>query len=317
MFTPTVQRADIILPANTSLERNDLAGTKIADFVFAMHQAIPSLGDSRSDFEIFDKIAAKLGVGNDFNEGRDEMGWLRHLYDITRRDAAQRFDHDMPDFDTFWTQGYARVPKEANRVYLADFRDDPGSFPLNTESGKIVLGSEMLASLEYDDCRAHPAWIEPAEWLGKSDGTLFHLISNQPAGRLHSQLETGEASLAMKRNGREQVSINSEDAAALGIQSGDLVRLWNERGSCLATAELTSSIRRDVVVLPTGAWFTPHAEQGVELAGNPNVLTLDIGSSQFGQGCSAFTCLVRVEKFNGDASDALRAYQASLDALTK
>jgi biotin/methionine sulfoxide reductase len=179
-----------------------------------------------------------------------------------------------------------------------------------------VLGSETLARLDYADCRPHPAWIEPAEWLGKpSDPGQLHLISHQPAGRLQSQLETGASSRAMKRNGREQARINPDDALALGIEDGQAVRIWNDRGACLATAQITDTVRRGVVVLPTGAWFTPAGNSGLEIAGNPNVLTLDVGTSQFGQGCSAHTCLVRVEPYAADAGDAIEKYQEKLAAL--
>ncbi|MBS9721375.1 molybdopterin-dependent oxidoreductase [Tianweitania sp. BSSL-BM11] len=316
MWTATAQRADIILPATTSIERNDLAGNKRSDMVLAMHQAIEPLGEAKSDFAIFDMIAAKLGVGERFNEGRDEMGWLRHLYDNSRDDARTRFGFDMPDFETFWEQGYAPVPVKENNVYLADFRDAPDAHPLGTESGKIVLGSEKLAKLDYADCRSHPAWIEPAEWLGSATGAdELHLISHQPAGRLHSQLETGEASRALKKNGREQARIHPQKAAELNIVDGQTIRLWNERGACLATADVSDTVRFEVIVLPTGAWFTPHGNSGLDVAGNPNVLTLDIGTSQFGQGCSAHTCLVHVEPYHGDTSDAFAAYQTRLVAL--
>lgn len=316
MFTATARRADIVLPATTSIERNDMAGNKRSDFILAMHQAIAPLGESRSDFDIFNMISEKLGVAESFNEGRDEMGWLRHLYEISRTDAKTRFNFDMPDFDAFWECGYARVPTEQNHTYLSGFRDNPNEFALNTESGKIVLGSETLARLDYADCRAHPAWIEPAEWLGNAEGPdHLHLVSHQPVGRLHSQLETGDSSRAMKKNGREQARINPQDAAALGIEHGQTIRLWNDRGACLATANVTDTVRQGVLVLPTGAWFTPAGNSGLEIAGNPNVLTLDIGTSSFGQGCSAHTCLVHVEPHAGDAGDAIQEYQKSLAAL--
>lgn len=316
MFTATAQRADIVLPANTSIERNDLAGNKRSDFVIAMHQAIPSLGQSRSDFDIFDEIAGKLGVGAAFNEGRDEMGWLRHLYEASRTDARERLDFDMPDFDTFWEQGYARCPMKSHNVYLQEFRARPEEHPLATESGRIVLGSQTLEHLGYEDCRAHAAWIEPAEWLGAgSDDERLHLISHQPPGRLHSQLETGASSMAQKRNGRETARLHPGDAARRGIGDGQAIRLWNERGACLATADLSDTVREGVIVLPTGAWFTPTGNSGLEIAGNPNVLTLDVGTSRFGQGCSAHTCLVHVEPFAGEAGDAIDIYREKLSAL--
>jgi len=316
MFTATAQRADIVLPATTSIERNDLAGNRRSDFILAMKQAIEPLGESRSDFEIFNAIAGKLGVADRFNEGRDEMGWVRHLYEACRSDASERFDFTMPDFDAFWEAGYARCPVKAEHTFLADFRNEPEAHALRTESGKIVLGSETLARLDYADCRSHPAWIEPAEWLGNAaDAGQMHLISHQPVGRLHSQLETGVSSRAMKRNGRERAHLHPDDAAALGIADGQTIRIWNCRGECLATAEVTDKVRRSVLVLPTGAWFTPTGNSGLEVAGNPNVLTLDIGTSQFGQGCSAHTCLVRVEPHAADRRDAFEAYQETLVAL--
>ncbi|MCA1392844.1 molybdopterin-dependent oxidoreductase [Bradyrhizobium sp. IC3123] len=315
MFTATAQRADIVLPATTSIERNDLAGNRRSDFILAMKKAIEPLGEARSDFDIFNAIAGKLGVAERFNEGRDEMGWVRHLYEACRDDASKRFGFEMPEFDAFWESGYAHCPVKADHTFLADFRNEPEEYPLNTESGKIVLGSETLARLDYPDCRSHPAWIEPAEWLGTAEAGQMHLISHQPAGRLHSQLETGPSSRVMKRNGREQARLHPDDAAALGIVDGQTIRIWNDRGECLATAEVSDEVRRWVLVLPTGAWFTPTGNSGLEVAGNPNVLTLDIGTSQFGQGCSAHTCLVRVEPYAADRRDAFEAYQETLVAL--
>ncbi|MEY9123862.1 molybdopterin-dependent oxidoreductase [Bradyrhizobium yuanmingense] len=315
MFTATAQRADIVLPATTSIERNDLAGNRRSDFILAMKKAIEPLGEARSDFDIFNAIAGKLGVAERFNEGRDEMGWVRHLYEACRDDSSKRFGFTMPEFDAFWESGYAHCPVKADHTFLADFRNEPEEHPLNTESGKIVLGSETLARLDYPDCRSHPAWIEPAEWLGTAEAGQMHLISHQPAGRLHSQLEAGPSSRAMKRNGREQARLHPDDAAALGIVDGQTIRIWNDRGECLATAEVSDEVRRCVLVLPTGAWFTPTGNSGLEVAGNPNVLTLDIGTSQFGQGCSAHTCLVRVEPCPADRRDAFEAYQETLAAL--
>lgn len=314
MFTPTALRADILLPANTSIERNDIAASKRSDFVLAMHRAIDTVGESRSDFDIFDAIARKLGVADEFNEGRDEMEWVRYMYDEARADALDRLGFEMPDFNEFWKQGYAECPIRSHHTYLREFRESPELHQLKTESGKIVLNSSVLAKLQYDDCLSHPAWLEPAEWLGNADATQLHLISNQPAGRLHSQLETGQASLQLKRNGREQAKINAEDARRLCINDGDIVRLWNARGACLATATIVDTVSLGVVVLPTGAWLTTTAQHSLDLAGNPNILTLDIGSSKFGQGCAAHTCLVNIAPYNELAPEAMGYYKDLVDS---
>ena len=315
MMTATARRADILLPASTSIERNDIAGNKRSDLVLAMQQAIAPLGEAKSDFDIFCLLADRLGVRDAFDEGRDEMGWLRHIYDLTRSDAADRLGFDMPPFEDFWTKGHAPCPRRPDVPHLSDFRAEPEANRLNTESGRIVLGSRQLGQLALPDCPAHPAWQPPAEWLGGAAEDELHLVSHQPQGRLHSQLETGGSSRAEKRNGREQVRLHPQDAAKRGITDGATVRLWNARGACLATARVTDTQRPGVAVLPTGAWLTGDAH-GTDLSGNPNVLTLDIGSSAFGQGCAAHTCLVRIDPHDENPGDAMDIYAAQVAVLT-
>lgn len=300
VWTPTAARGDIVLPATTSLERNDISGNNRSDYLIAMQKVIEPLGLSRTDFDIQRALAARLGVESHFSEGRNEMDWLRYLYEKTRTDALQRLGHKLPDFDEFWHIGWTRVPSKTSHVIYRDFRDDPAKSPLPTESGRIVLDSKRLKNLNYEDCRSHPSWIEPAEWLGSkgNPSEVFHLISRQPNGRLHSQLHGEEASLNDKKGGREQALINPAAAARLNISDGDTVRLFNPRGQCLATAAVTDSVRDNVVILPVGGWYSPmdDDDNALELAGNPNVLTLDRGTSTFGQGCSAHTCIVQIER---------------------
>lgn len=297
MWTATARRADIVLPATTSLERNDIAGNRRSTHVIAMHQVAQPLGLSRNDFDIAGDLAARLGVGEAFTEGRDEMQWIRALYDRTRDDARQRLHHDMPAFDDFWRSGWAEVPARRHHVHLAEFRADPQAARLKSASGRITLHSPELASLGLADCPALPSWLPPAEWLGATaTQTQFHLISRQPQHKLHSQLDDSPACQAHKVEGREQALIHPDDARRLGVHHGATVRLWNTRGQCLAAACITETVRPGVVALPTGAWYAPldDSAHALDRAGNPNVLTLDVGSSGFGQGCSAHTCLVSV-----------------------
>jgi biotin/methionine sulfoxide reductase len=79
--------------------------------------------------------------------------------------------------------------------------------------------------------------------------------------------------------------------------------VFNDRGACLAGVRVSDGVRRGVVVLPTGSWYDPlvPGEIGtLEKHGNPNVLTLDKGTSRLTQGCSAHTALVEVERYTGD-----------------
>jgi biotin/methionine sulfoxide reductase len=311
-WTPAARRADIVLPVTTTLERNDIGSGLRDRFFIAMQQAVPPVGDARSDYDIFAGLAERLGVHEAFTEGRDEMGWVRHMYDGARK-SAKRLDIDMPEFDEFWRDGYLefKTPEDSAILFEA-FRRDPEGAALKTPSGRIEIFSETIDGFGYDDCPGHPAWLEPVEWLGseKAKRHPLHLISNQPLRRMHSQLDFGGPSQDTKIAGREPVWIHPDDANARGIGDGDVVRLFNDRGACLAGAVVTDRIRSGVVRLSTGAWLDPldAGEIGsLEKHGNPNVLTVDKGSSRLAQSCIAQSALVDIERFDGELP-AITAY---------
>jgi biotin/methionine sulfoxide reductase len=129
------------------------------------------------------------------------------------------------------------------------------------------------------------------------------LVANQPSTRLHSQLDFGGHSAGAKHRGREVARMHPTDAAARGIADGDIVRLFNSRGACLAGVRVTDDIRPGVVQLPTGAWYDPvdpEEETPLCVHGNPNVLTRDIGTSALSQGCTGQLTTVEVERFDGN-----------------
>jgi biotin/methionine sulfoxide reductase len=307
-WTPTVRHADIVLPATTTLERNDVGGSSRDDFVLAMHRAIDPVGEAKNDFDIFRALAARLGYEEKFTENRDEMGWCQFVYEQLRTSAATK-GVELPGFQQFWAEGFIELPPPArDYVLFENFRRDPQQHPLKTPSGRLEIASEAVAGFDYKDCPPHPAWIPPAEWLGNASEGRLHLVTHQPAARLHSQMDAGPLSRASKVSGREPVRINPADAARRGIADGDVVRLFNARGACLAGAVLDAGVIEGVVVMGTGAWFDPSGEAGEpERHGNPNVLTLDIGSSPLAQATSALTALVEVERWTKPAPE-VRAF---------
>lgn len=312
-WTPAARRADIVLPCATTMERNDIGASAFDSYFFAMQKAIEPVGEARTEYDIYAALAERLGFRDAFTEGRGEMGWLRHIYDVARQQAAE-LRLEMPGFDAFWETGHVAFPEPDDpSVLFADFRRAPEANPLKTPSGRIEIFSETIDGFGYDDCPGLPQWMEPAEWLGADKAKTYplHMISNQPRARLHSQLDCGAVSRAHKVAGREPVWINSDDAAARGIADGDVVRLYNDRGACLAGAVVTDTIRPGVVQLSTGAWYDPEdpAEAGsLDKHGNPNMLTLDKGTSRLAQCCIAQTCLVEVERYEADAP-AITAYE--------
>ena len=100
------------------------------------------------------------------------------------------------------------------------------------------------------------------------------------------------------RQCREPLTLHPADVAARGIAAGDLVRVFNDRGACLAGAVLSTRVRPGVVRLATGAWYDPYGPMCVH--GNPNVLTADVASSQLSQGCTGQHALVEVERYAGN-----------------
>ena len=297
VWTATARHADVVLPATTTLEREDIGAGGTDSLVVAMKPVAPPVGEARDDHAIFADLAGRMGFGERFTEGRTPREWLEHLWGRTEKALANR-GLPAPSFAELWAAGEHLLPAGP---------DDGGVLtalragtPLHTESGRVQIASDRIASFGYDDCPGHPAWLPPSE-PPSSEFPLW-LVANQPATRLHSQLDFGATSVAGKVDGREVVRIHPADAGGRGIADGDVVRLTSRRGACLAAARVTDEIRAGVVQLPTGAWYTPASEADPTCVhGNPNVLTRDVGSSRLAQGCTGQLTTVQVERFVGEA----------------
>ena len=303
-WTATARHADIVLPATITLEREDIGGSAGDPLLVAMHRAVDPYGNAQDDYKIFAGLAERLGIAEAFTESRSARQWLEHIYEPTRR-ALQEQGIDAPDFDRFWDEGELALPTQNwDGGIVRAFRRNPEAAPLPTPSGKIEITSATIAGFFYADCPGHPAWLPQAEDAGPEAAARFplQLVANQPATRLHSQLDFGATSLASKIKGREPVRIHPQDAASRRIADGDIVRVYNERGSCLAGAVLSDALRPGTVQLSTGAWYDPEdpaAESPLCVHGNPNVLTRDAGTSRLAQGCTGQLTLVEIERFDG------------------
>jgi len=292
------RHADIVLPCTTPLEREDIALTPRDGFIVHMQQAVTPRGQARDDYAIFSGIARRMGVHDQFTEGRTAGEWVEHLYNWSRQNAAQD-GITLPTFSELKERRWFEMEKPAtSSTTFVDFRADPEAHPLKTPSGKIEIRSETIGAFGYADCRGHPFWMEPSEWLGNAERYPLHLISNQPADKLHSQLDHGAVCRAGKVRGRAPVTLHPDDAKARGIEAGDVVRVFNARGACYAGTVLDDGIRPGVICISTGAWFDPETSDALTTCkhGNPNMLTLDKGTSSLAQGPTAHSCLVDLER---------------------
>ncbi|MFG6581327.1 molybdopterin-dependent oxidoreductase [Sulfitobacter sp. 1A13191] len=304
-WTATARRADIVLPATAPLEREDILMNRRDPTLLWMSQYHAPVGEALDDHEIFSRLSHRMGFGGAFTEGRDTEGWLAWLWQRSR-EVAEAEGFALPDLASFRAEGRFDIPDASEaRIALAEFVSDPDSHPLATETGRITLTNATIGGMKLSSCPAHPTWMEPRECLTRAQPDELHLVSGQPDTRLHSQNDRGAEALADKVAGREAASFHPDTAAALGLAEGDIVRLYNDRGACLAGVRLSDGLRRDCVSLPTGAWFDPQTIRGsrLEVHGNPNALTRDEGCSDLSQGNIAHSCLVRAEKWCHEVPD--------------
>jgi biotin/methionine sulfoxide reductase len=304
MWTATARHADIVLPARFPFERNDIAASSRDNWLIASGQIMAPPRQVKSDHDIFSTIADEMGLRDAFAGGRSETEWLCWLYD------GYRASHqELPDFETFWAQGYAALDlgEEAPvpSTPLEDFVRDPAAHRLATPSGRIEIVSQTIRSFGYADCPAHASWLAPEEWLGAPLAETYplHLLSPQPAHRLHSQLEHATPSQSAKVRGREVALMNPADAERRALRDDDVVEIFNARGCCLAALRIDPHIQPGTVILPTGAWFQPGvtADGGmIDVGGNPNVLTSIRPTSALSQATAPNSCLVDVRRTSSE-----------------
>lgn len=302
-WTATARHADIVLPATSSLERRDISLVRWDPMMVHMDAVQPPHGEARDDHEIFADLADRLGFADDFTQGRDSQQWLEAIWEETRS-ACKNAGLELPDLEEFAAQGKLNRPiSETPKVLLSEFRADPVANPLSTPSGRIEIFSEVIDAWNDKNCAGHPKWLGSYEWLGDPKAKVYplHLISNQPKTRLHSQLDCGAHSRGSKIKGREPAMLNPAEAKARGLENGDVIRIFNDRGSCLAGLVVSDTVMPGVIQLSTGAWYDPEEPGNPDamcVHGNANVLTCDRGTSTLGQGPSAHSTLVEITRFN-------------------
>jgi len=115
---------------------------------------------------------------------------------------------------------------------------------------------------------AVPTWIPPHR---PNDRYPLELCTPKSRARTHSTHDNQEI---LSRADRQDVWMHPDDAATRGIEDGQRVRVWNDRGSTVLPVRVTDRIVRGVVSIKEGAWFTPD-DSGGDVHGCANVLTDD------------------------------------------
>jgi trimethylamine-N-oxide reductase (cytochrome c) len=276
---------DILLPACTNLERNDLgewAGNggyttngHIGNnyrVIVRQKKCVEPLGESKSDYEIFSLVAERLGLKEKYTEGKSEDDWAKLFYEAS--DLAKTLS-----WEEFEKKGYHLVPSPGPEEYKsapglrwyaegrADNTADTGNpkrgtdkaHELGTYSGKIEFASESLRqNTPHDEERpVVPHWIP--SWEGYKTGTYWkyplQIISPHQRFSFHTHYDNHATWLneiplhRVLKDGYHwwPVRIHPDDAKARGIQHHDIVELYNDRGSVLCIAEVTWRVRPGVI----------------------------------------------------------------------
>lgn len=282
-MTPTARFADIVLPNNTFLERNDITMGVGLPFVGLMNKAIDSRGESKSPMQIAIELARHMGIDDLTDKGDEE---------VVREMVKQA---GITDYDRLKKEGVYRIKPAEPYIAFKQQIEDPKNHPFPTPSGKIEVYSQTLADLNIPDLPPIPKYIEAKETWRSPLAKKYPLALITPhfKNRALSQFDNIPW---LRELGGQEVWINSRDAAARNISNGEMVRVFNHRGAMLIPAKVTERIIPGAVSIPQGAWFNPD-EGGLDRGACANVLTSEehspVGVYHYN------TSLVEVEKYRG------------------
>ncbi|NKF52800.1 molybdopterin-dependent oxidoreductase [Shewanella sp. WXL01] len=267
-MTPGAKFADIIIPDTTWLESNDLVNDSYAsgslDYITAMSAAVEPIWDCKSMYEVAALIAEKMGVGNEFTEGRTEEEWLEHLYQQTR-DSASNAGVE-PAFPATYKEaqeiGFFRRNKHERFVAMDSYVNQGQA--LSTPSGKIEIYSAELAwraanwtqnKWKGDTITAIPQYT--VTWDGYEDEDTkdaypLQLAGYHTKGRTHSSYHNVPW---LREAVEDAVWMNPMDAQQYGVTSGSKVEMYNDRGSIEVVVRVTPRVAPGIVALGQGAWY--------------------------------------------------------------
>jgi anaerobic selenocysteine-containing dehydrogenase len=265
--TDTADYADILLPVTTFLEHTDLYLAYGHYYLQLARPVLPAPGETKSNVEVFRLLAGRIGLDDPcFRDTEDDM--MRTLL---------ASGHRFLDGITL-----ERLDREHSIRLNVSAPDQPflpfasGSF--GTPSGKCEFGAEALDYRPPEESRLGSAALRlryPLEIVSSKNDDSMNSTFGFRAG-----VDAQTSILHM----------HTADAAIRGIESGDRVRAFNDRGSIVLTAGVDGTVREGVVRAPSVRWNKRAQDKR-----NANALTSD-RLTDIGGGPTFYSCLVQVEK---------------------
>lgn len=290
-MTSSAKFADILLPGNTMFERNNISTTWApSDFVLYANKLVDSPFECRFEYDWLVEVADKLGIKDEFTEGKETADdWLEWVVE-----GARENNPEFPSYEEFKERGIYKWDFDEPLIAFKDQIEDLENNPFNTPSGKIEIFSKELYELNNpEEIPAVPKYV--STWEGPEDPLTekypLQCIGHHTKRRCHSTHDNNPWGEEVEP---QTIWINSSDAEDRGIEEGDMVRIYNDRGIVEIPATVTSRIVPGVTSIPQGAWWTPN-EEGVDTRGNINTLTTH-RPSPLAKGNPQHTNLIQVEK---------------------
>ncbi|HEY3383448.1 MAG TPA: DMSO/selenate family reductase complex A subunit [Vicinamibacterales bacterium] len=288
LLTPSARFADVLLPADHSLERNDLGSPWTGErYVVFGNKVVEPPGECCHEYWWLSRVAERLGLEPAFTEGKTREDWLRQIVA-----EARAGDASFPDYDELRSQGLYRKTPEPYVAFEKEIAD-PAHHPFATPSGRIEIFSKTLYDMQHPEIPGVPSYL--AAW----EGPEADLVGRYPLQCIGPHAKTRINSTYDENGWMEEAEprtmwISRQDAAARHIADGDTVNVFNDRGALLARARVTRRMRPGVVSVPQGAWYTPD-EHGVCHRGSVNILTSQ-RPTPLAHGNGQHTMLVDVRK---------------------
>jgi molybdopterin guanine dinucleotide-containing S/N-oxide reductase-like protein len=331
--------ADIILPACTQLERDDIGEWGAAGgytvhastgcnnrVLIRQKKCIEPLWDSKSDYEIFTLLAEKLGRKEEYTDGKSELDWARAFFDISdvpKYISWEEFEEKgyfmfpipddykpTPSLRWFYEQRACDTPDLNNPKRLTEKGKELGTF-----SGKIEFVSQSLTENFPDDDERPPMPRYIVSWEGHRSALAekypLQLLSPHPRFSFHTHYDKHTAWLneipghRIIKDGYAYwpVRVSPADAAARGIQNGDLVRMHNDRGQVLGVAKITERIRSGIIhsYVSSAKYdpLEPGKSNSVDRGGCVSLLTPSRMVSKNAPGMAPLSCLIEISKWEG------------------
>lgn len=275
-LTDTAEYADILLPADTTLERMDLSGA-YGNYYFGLSQpAIDKVGESLDNNELFRRLAKKMGYDDPcFSQSDEDM--LRELIDPEFNPLFEGVT-----WERLQQEGWARAAVDSPR------RPGPHSGKWPTPSGKIEIFSQRMADLGLDPLPVH---IPETEGLENEQATArYPLQVISAATHYFIGASFQHVPRLQEMMSRPTFEVSPQDASTRGIETGDYCRLYNDRGEVFGHAVIVEGL------LP-GVLGTQKQLQGSKMRNGVNVNALvSQEEADMGRGPVFFSTLAQLEK---------------------